>query len=343
MQADLIQPWVTVGGTGATSCVQEEERWFDVGGACDANFYLDCLAVNGTLTFQMESSPTHDESLFTAANPCILPVALSVTSGPLVCKTIPGAVSVSPLARYVRWRISSSASGAWSTTFRVRMARSRTPFFSPTMVPGCALWLRADLGVASGVATWLDQSANRASFSKSGTPTLTASAINGLPAVNTTMGFLETAGVTVAQPDTLIVVCQSSTADPGNYMVLSSGTSNADNQQLAQTLSVMNEVNLNAGTGANVTLNSTITSPTILQVDWVSSSAQVYQNGSAAGSGVTVNSNSNTIGYVGAQWSSDFPFSGTIAEVLLFAPALTSRWRTLVNRYLGARYAISVP
>lgn len=95
------------------------------------------------------------------------------------------------------------------------------PPFDPTTLPGMALWLKADVGTFADVAKttpstgggdvkcWADQSglANDAAKA-SGNPTLTAAALNGLPAVsfNTTVLNLTTP-IALGAAFTLYVVC----------------------------------------------------------------------------------------------------------------------------------------
>ncbi len=84
----------------------------------------------------------------------------------------------------------------------------------------------------------------------------------------------------------------------------------------------------------------------ILQVDWNGASTEVYQNGmQQAGGPFNPGTNGISAVYaVGAIASSGVdPYDGWIAEVLIFKPALTHVWRTMVTRYLGARYGIAVP
>jgi hypothetical protein len=100
-------------------------------------------------------------------------------------------------------------------------------------------------------------------------------------------------------------------------------------------------VTISAGASQTVPLGSTLTNPSIIQVDWGVSSGntQVYQNGSAQG--VPVNVGLGPMSFTGVNGGGFYP--GYIGEVLVFQPALTSVWRLLVTRYLGNRYGISVP
>jgi hypothetical protein len=197
MHTEILIPWTTVsGGTSVTSVIQDHEAYIDTGGASDVVFYVDVLNVHQdegtTVILTLESSPTNDAALFL---PVAGPITLSPSMTPLIFKTVPGAVSLAPLARWLRWHVTTSST-QWTVTFRVRASRSRTPFFSPTLISGCALWLRADLGtsISTGVSAWADQSgvgdANRNYEQSTGSaqPTLNAhdAAYNG----QATLSFL---------------------------------------------------------------------------------------------------------------------------------------------------------
>jgi hypothetical protein len=351
MHLETLQAWVTISASGTTSaCIQEEDAWADLRNASAAVFYVDVRAATpisgGSLTLQLESSPTQDESLFT---PCCPPLTLSPstivpTTTPIVLKTV-NALSVGPLSRYVRWHVISSSYGTWSVTFRVRVARAKTPFFSPLTLPGCVLWLRADLGIASSgglVSSWVDQSGTQPTLTNSGPVSLVlSSAFNGFPVVETSSGTLAVTGTTVSQADSMIMVCQGTTQMPTNYGAIFGGTA-ASEQVVSQRPNVTNIIGINAGSGVPVTLTSPITNATILQVDWNAGTTAFYQNGSSLAVTSSPGSGTIQVGVVGNNVGI-YPFLGSVAEVMMFSPALTSPLRVLVNRYLGARYGISVP
>jgi hypothetical protein len=179
MRTEVLQPWTTIQGSGSvTTITQEEECWADFSDSGAATFWLDVRSISGTVILQLASSPTKDESLFL---PITIPVTLNPLTTPTPLTTVAGvtaqsgvtATFLAPLARWVRWSVSSSSGGVWNATFRIRASRSRTPYFSPTMAPGCQLWLRSDMGVvASGasVTGWDDLSGNGYAFPAVNTP-----------------------------------------------------------------------------------------------------------------------------------------------------------------------------
>src|SRR5689334_17443205 len=66
-----------------------------------------------------------------------------------------------------------------------RVASARVSTVGPMSVPGCVLWLDANTGVSTAgsvITSWTDRSGLGNTGTPSGSPTLTASAINGLSA-----------------------------------------------------------------------------------------------------------------------------------------------------------------
>jgi hypothetical protein len=362
LETEILQPWKTIGGgnTTVTTVVQEEEGWLDLSGACDATFWIDVRSVNpgrsGTITLTLQSSPTRDELLFQPIN---VPVTLTASSSPFQVRTIPGAVSVSPLARWVRWTLASvgGASGQWNATFRIRVSRSRTPYLSPTIVPGCLVWFRSDLGVtlSSGnvIASWADQTGNAANLlvpNSGGSPTYSANGFGSpipAPAVQTSSGtpenFLTASGATIAQGDSMIIVAQTVGTPTAAGEIFISGPTGTF-QALSQAASTTTTLNINASSGAAKTKTvAALTTPSIIQVDWNGASTLVYQNGSVIGAAISPGTFSEKFATIGNGPAGSFPANANFAEILMFKPILTTALRTLVTRYLGARYGITVP
>jgi hypothetical protein len=363
LETEILQPWKTIGGgnTTVTTVVQEEEGWLELSGACDATFWVDVRSVNpgrtGTITLTLQSSPTRDELLFQPIN---VPVTLSASATPFVVRTIPGAASVSPLARWVRWSLASvgGAAGQWNATLRIRVSRSRTPYFSPTMVPGCAVWMRSDLGVtlvsaSSVITSWADQTGNTANtLTASGSPTYSATGFGSpiaAPAIQTfkaaTDGFLKTTGATISQGDSMIVVAQTVGTPLAAQQIFISGPTGSV-QALGQAASTTTTLNIDASAGTPKTVPvAALTTASIIQVDFNNTNTLAYQNGSIlnGGSPVAPGTEALQFGSVGNGPSGLFPVNANFAEILLFQPILTPAWRTVVTRYLGARYGITVP
>lgn len=363
MRTSVLQPWVTVQGsaTAVTDVIQDESEWLDLSDCADISVWVDVRSVSsvtGTsasaITLVLESSPTKDEDFF--APVAKIPI-LTASSTPVVMKSVSGAASANPAARWLRWHLMSvptSTSGFWDATFRIRIARSRTPYFTPARVPGCALWLRSDLGIklastALGltVGTWVDQMGNSGNnlAATDGQCPLTADQFSVFPGV--TLGnqgaayLLASGGVTVTQPSTLIVVAFAAASGAGLQTFAYGG--GASPVSLDMTASSSTSVTVNAGAAVAVPVGSALTSASILQVDWNGASTQVYQNGTAQGGVVNAGANALTFTSLGATSADANVLGGQVAEVLIFKPALTASWRTLVTRYLGNRYAITVP
>jgi len=102
-----------------TTVTQGEDSWLDLTAYQDLVFWVDCREVSGTTTpvITFQTSPTKDESLFTAIATA---TTLSASASPTVVKATL-ALAVTPLARYVRWQIGSGTS-TWDATFRVLVA-----------------------------------------------------------------------------------------------------------------------------------------------------------------------------------------------------------------------------
>ncbi len=121
MHAFILQDWNTIrGASGVSTVIQSEDCWLDLTPYQDVMFWVDCRAVTGTtVQIQFQTSPTKDDSLFTA----MLAAATFVTSGPQISQVILSKTSGVPLARYVRWMITSQTTTAqWDSTFRVLVA-----------------------------------------------------------------------------------------------------------------------------------------------------------------------------------------------------------------------------
>jgi hypothetical protein len=118
MQTFLLTDWITIralASNGVTQVTQEESQWLDLTPYGSAFFWLDCRGFQGTATaVTIDTSPCRDEAFFT---PLVGPVTLAVSQSPvLLYAGIPGA---SLLARFVRWRLTTSATATWEAIFRI--------------------------------------------------------------------------------------------------------------------------------------------------------------------------------------------------------------------------------
>jgi hypothetical protein len=206
MRTQLLQKWTRIqSNSSLLTITQDEEEWLDVSESADAVIWIDVRDLTGTASgtniyLNLESAPSKDESLFAAVVP---PVQLMTQSTPILARTTRRAVSVSPLGRWLRWRlnINVGSSGSWGATFRIRVGLSKTPLFTPTELSGCLLWLRSDLGlpasIPGGVAvpaatTWKDQSGQSgqdATVTNANSDlTYNLNGVNGLPYFANTAG-----------------------------------------------------------------------------------------------------------------------------------------------------------
>jgi len=125
MKPILLSDWVTVRGTyaalayvGAVATVtQGETSWADVGDYEDLVIYLDVKEVTGTVTLQLQTSPSRDDVSFLAMVP---PVAL--TTGTRVMLALAKYAFV-PVSRYVRWQLVGLGT-PYDATFRVFIGAS---------------------------------------------------------------------------------------------------------------------------------------------------------------------------------------------------------------------------
>jgi hypothetical protein len=368
MQTEILVPWTTVGGTGpaVTQQIQDRESYIDTGCAPDMVFFIEVLKVTqggGTLTLALESSPTNDAALFA---PVVGPIKLVASGTPLVIKTVPGAASVSPLARFLRWHVTAnSATSDWVVTFRVRAARSRTPFFSPTLIPGCVVWLRSDLGipiaaVTSGSmavnTTWSDQSGGgRTATVQGAAATYALTGVNGLPVIQTgATCFLESSSTAFASglfganvTHTLFsVVVFPAAANAGAFAAtINTYEINSSFAQLADTGAIRGRVSLHP---ANIDAASSSPSSGALGIYSTAgntTSVDLYINGSLVTSQPVTFTPGTPAAYVACALSNpiDFPLTGSAYEFIVYNSVLTAAQRLLVHRYLGARYGITVP
>jgi hypothetical protein len=115
MEGIIVQPWITLRSASSNyGIVQSAGAWIDVGDFEDLVFYTDVREVNGGVTMTFETAPVAEDAAFVA-----MFAGFSVTTGVRVDSLLAELPAVSvPAARYVRWRLSGTAS-SWDLTFRV--------------------------------------------------------------------------------------------------------------------------------------------------------------------------------------------------------------------------------
>jgi hypothetical protein len=346
---------VTVGGTGSvTSVTQDATQYLDVNGAADATIVVECFAlsapVGGTVVLNVQSSPFFDETTFKLAAP---PLTLSASPTPFILKTV-AAVSVAGLARQLRWNITTTGSGAWSVTFRIRVVTNRTSYFGPTQLSGCTIWLRADMGitlVSGSVDTWADQSGNGYNATAPGTrPGFSANAVNNLPAItgNGTNQLMTTVPFPVAASMTWAAVINPTGVQNGYVRIIEQAYDqsyylgvdvNGNKYKLIVNNNVAPFGLANGGTVAS--------GPVIVSASYASPRGDVYVNGTSVGHDnftAPTTGGPNLALYIMDAYNGFTEFwNGAVAEIVVYNRQLSSSEFTRLHRYLGGRYGITVP
>jgi len=133
MRAFVLQDWVTIRGAGGVAqVIQNEANYAQLDAFQDVVFWLQVPEVTtggGTVTMNYETAPLKDETLFTA----MTGGALGISTASLTPTITPVLLSAAkPLAKWVRWRISTSGtSSAWDMTFRVLLVANQQVVFLP--------------------------------------------------------------------------------------------------------------------------------------------------------------------------------------------------------------------
>ena len=117
MHSFTLQDWITIRGTNNT-VTQSESEWLDLTQYEDLVFWIDVREVFGApVTLNIQTSPTKDEAFFGVGAMYSAAVAVG-TAAP--SKLLMSAATV-PVARYVRWSL-TSASAPYDVTFRIFIA-----------------------------------------------------------------------------------------------------------------------------------------------------------------------------------------------------------------------------
>jgi hypothetical protein len=374
LQSVLLQPWTTIrctatGGVGGvTSFTQDDEGWLDLADYADALFWVDVTDVTPSssstpIQLILQTSPTRDEPYFAAVAP---PLNLTVGLGQVVRSV--NAPSTSPFARFTRWtlRFVGGSAASWGATFRIRVSASKQPNFVPTRLPGCFLWLRADLGVtlssAGTVSNWNDQSGtndpNKNLAQTQTVPTnlqpayhLQTAAFNNQPTLQFTNGttntFMTSSGwaTAIAQPNTWIVVAQN-TSGAATQDVMD-GDDNSHGQVVQATSGGTPSVAIYAGTTLGAAGQSWASASALLaefngglsQIFFGSggftTAAATGAAGSAGCASMTLGSHSQVFGG-GNYWD------GYVAEIIGYNRVLSNSDKAAIRSYLNGRYALAI-
>lgn len=211
--------------------------------------------------------------------------------------------------------------------------------WSPLMVAPCMLWLRADMGITlgTGVAAWADMSGQGNTVAQSFLslqPSLLASSINGLPAVqgNGTTQYLVTPGNLSSVPNSFFAVAKATTQAgtrcvhgdvPGTYNLL------------LQTATQI-EYNTNATT---IPVTVTTTNPHVYACVINGSSSVTFVDGAKTTGTMSQGAPANAP--LAVCQSGSAYWDGPISEILMYSGILTAGQVSTIGRYLAARYNIA--
>ena len=113
----LMQDWITIQTSGASTVIQNEEQWLDMADFLDLSIQISTQNISGTSpVLSFKTSPSKDEALFQTMSSATFALTSSSNPAPVVVKYASAAV---PLARYVRWELSGTGVTA---TFRIYVA-----------------------------------------------------------------------------------------------------------------------------------------------------------------------------------------------------------------------------
>jgi hypothetical protein len=370
MEGILLQRWLTIrcDSPTVTSLAQPAEDWIDLASYADATFWIDVTdftAPSGsTVQLGIQTSPSLDESYFNVLAP---PVQLSGPPPISVKLQSLRTPATSPLARFVRWRLTlvGGGSGTWGATFRIRAVPSKQQLFLPTSIPKCLLWLRSDLGVTTNgtkISAWADQTGNGNNVSQSMSarqPTyVTSGGPNNVPYINFTRFSTQNLNIPAF-----------SCPEPLEWCVAASAPANSTSTAflVAQSLSGGSAVNIHCVSSlpgapiggeeeftvgdVNATSQPSVTiteNQDFIINGWFDGVANIgmnMNNGNlGSGTGATTGSTGNAIciGNNQDNGTSNLSWHGHVYEVCLYGAVLTLGQRKILTEYLGRRYNIVV-
>lgn len=214
----------------------------------------------------------------------------------------------------------------------------------PNNIAGLHSWYKADALVLNDndpITTWTDSSGGGHDVTQAvagSKPTYKTSILNSKPVARCDSGdYLQSGAFTEsAQPHTIFITCQTSSGANRNvFDGIGAGTSRHTTYFNGTAAGGF----LYAGAVLNV---STIgTSWFTAAIVWNGASTTMYKNGGAAF--VTGDAGSNTLTgiTIGARYDGLEPWTGDIAEVIVYTAQLTNSNINDVGNYLGTKYAIA--
>lgn len=116
MHSFVLQDWINIRGPLNAKVTQEEVGWLDLSAFQDVVIYLDVRQSSASPTIAFETAPARDDLLFQPLTSPASPITMS-SSTPQIVRAFM-ATAYTPLARYLRWKISGDPSSSWDATFR---------------------------------------------------------------------------------------------------------------------------------------------------------------------------------------------------------------------------------
>jgi hypothetical protein len=369
MQSLILQPWTTIhriAGGSFDTFTQDAEDWLDVSGYADVVLWLDVsdiTPIDATIQFSFQTAPNAEDTFFSQIAPT---VTLTPSPFPQIIKSIRGNT---PLGQLLRWQMSlfdnPSSAPSWGATFRVRAVPYRQSFFGPLAIPGCALWLRSDLGITLSSATtvqgWLDQSASQdpgkslAQSTGSAQPGYQTNdqLYNGNPSLlfaSSSSNFMTSSSwaTVLAPPCTWICVAHNSSIGTSQQYLLD-GDDTTFGQIITYTpSSTTPNVAVTVG-GSTISANLALpgwTVPTALLAEVNGSSSAIYFNNfsTAAASGTlgSTGFKSMTLGSHSQAFGGGNYWDGRVAELMAFNRILSSTEKARLRNYLNGRYGFGM-
>lgn len=359
----LLQDWTTVRSSLATALVQDPDAWLDLDGYSDVSCWVDIAEVTpprgGYVQLQLETAPSADDAYFVPIGP---PLQIG-TSAPFVQpSTTPTLVrsaksaTTNNLMRYLRWNLQASALATWDVTVRIHAIAARSPTFVPALLPGCAVWFRADLGVTlagTAVTSWGDQSGtgdSNKNLAATGSPTYVVADTNYMN--QPTMSFSGSSQYFTSGTWTTALVQE-------NTWVIVGHRANVAAQMDAMDGATSGYGQLVAGAGSNAVIayaGTSVVTPTNTAYSWLSPSAVLVEfNGGSTNIFVNNFSSSAATGPAGAAnfralcvgshnpaFTPGNYWNGTIAEIIAYSGALSATSKAQLRNYLNGRYGIAI-
>lgn len=245
---------------------------------------------------------------------------------------------------------------------RVIQPRAAAALWAPTDLPGLVLWLDADAiaGLSDGdpVGTWSDQSGESNDFTQATTarkPTYKTSIQNGLPIVRFDGGdFLAEAGGAVSLRVTtfsVFIVFYGVRPYVGSfgglaYHVCEDATGRILHEEIPSKRVLSQFYDSGAGYHSELTdsaynfdewhiFEATLTTG--------ASNWKFYKSGAANGTATGFIARTGTTPMEVGRGHTSYPFTGDIAEFILYNSALSDADRGLVEAYLGTKWGIALP